>query len=70
VFTYHKTGTVLAEQIMRAVGERFGLSVALLSKWRDFLSPAQLREFEQHYGDLIDNLGYRLSNQGGCNARE
>ena len=41
-----------------------------LSKWRDFLSAAQLAEFEQRYGDLIVNLGYQLGNQGGCNARE
>ncbi len=39
-----------------------------LSKWRDFLSAAQLGEFERRYGDLIVNLGYRLSNQGECDA--
>lgn len=39
-----------------------------LSKWRDFLSAAQLGEFEQRYGDLIVNLGYLPSNQGGRDA--
>jgi hypothetical protein len=41
-----------------------------LSKWRDFLSAGQLGAFEQRYGGLITDLGYRLSNHGGCNARE
>ena len=34
-----------------------------LSKWRDVLSPAQIRMFESRYGDLITGLGYRLSVQ-------
>jgi hypothetical protein len=29
VFTYHKTGTVLFEHVMRAAAARFGLSVSL-----------------------------------------
>jgi len=41
-----------------------------ISKWRDFLSAAQLGEFEQRYGDLIVTLGYRPSNQGESNAGE
>jgi hypothetical protein len=41
-----------------------------ISKWRDFLSTAQIGAFERHYGGLITNLGYQLSNNGGCNARE
>ena len=41
-----------------------------ISKWRDFLSAAQLGKFERRYGDLIANLGYRLSNQGESNAGE
>ena len=41
-----------------------------ISKWRDFLSAAQLGEFEQRYGDLIVNLGYPLSNQGERDAGE
>jgi transposase-like protein len=41
-----------------------------LSKWRDFLSSGQLSAFEQRYGGLITDLGYRLSKQGGCDARE
>jgi hypothetical protein len=36
-----------------------------ISKWRAFLSAAQIDEFEGRYGDLIANLGYRLSNRGG-----
>ena len=40
MFTYHKTGTVLAEQIMRAVGERFGLTVALHYGLVENLDPA------------------------------
>ncbi len=39
-----------------------------ISKWRDFLSAAELGEFDRRYGDLIVNLGYKLSNQGGCDA--
>jgi glycosyltransferase involved in cell wall biosynthesis len=32
-----------------------------ISKWREFLSPAQLSDFERRYGDLIVSLGYPLS---------
>ncbi|MGH7155553.1 MAG: hypothetical protein ACREF3_16620 [Acetobacteraceae bacterium] len=32
-----------------------------LAKWRDVLSPAQIRMFERRYGDLITGLGYQLS---------
>ena len=36
-----------------------------MSKWREFLSPAEIDAFEQHYADLIADLGYRLSSHGG-----
>ena len=36
-----------------------------ISKWHDFLSTAQIDEFEQRYGDLIADLGYCLSRHGG-----
>src|SRR5205823_3058062 len=39
-----------------------------LSKWRDFLPPDQLHEFERRYADLIVGLGYRLSQQGEPDA--
>lgn len=32
-----------------------------LSKWRAFLSPAQIAAFEARHGDLITSLGYALS---------
>ena len=32
-----------------------------LSKWRGMLSQAQVRAFEQRYGDLLLSLGYELS---------
>lgn len=34
-----------------------------LSKWRAFLSPAQLAAFEQRHGDLIRSLGYAVSSE-------
>ena len=40
VFTYHKTGTVLFEQVMRAVAARFGLTVAVHFGWVERLDPA------------------------------
>jgi hypothetical protein len=40
VFTYHKTGTVLLEKVMRAVGKRFGLSVAVHFGWVETVDPA------------------------------
>jgi len=40
VFTYHKTGTVLFEKIMRAVAVRFGLTVAVQFGWVDTVDPA------------------------------
>ena len=36
-----------------------------ISKWRDFLSAAEIDEFERRYGDVIADLGYRLSSRGG-----
>jgi hypothetical protein len=33
------------------------------SKWREYLSPDQVRQFERQYGDLIACLGYTLSDQ-------
>jgi hypothetical protein len=41
VFTYHKTGTVLFEQIMRAVAARFGLTMAVQFGWVEKLDPAK-----------------------------
>jgi hypothetical protein len=32
-----------------------------ISKWREYLSPAQVAAFEQRYGELIVRLGYPLS---------
>ena len=32
-----------------------------ISKWRDFLSAAEIDEFERRYGDLIAGLGYHLN---------
>lgn len=31
-----------------------------VSKWREFLSPGQVRAFERRYGDIIVSLGYQL----------
>ena len=35
-----------------------------ISKWRHFLSTAEIDEFERRHGDLIAGLGYRLSSRG------
>lgn len=35
-----------------------------ISKWRDYLSAAQIEEFERRYGELIVDLGYRLADRG------
>jgi hypothetical protein len=32
-----------------------------MSKWQEFLTPRQVRNFERLYGDLITDLGYKLS---------
>lgn len=40
VFTYHKTGTVLFEQVLRAVAARFGLTVAVQFGWVETVDPA------------------------------
>lgn len=40
MFTYHKTGTVLFEKVMRAVAARFGLTVAVHFGWVDKVEPA------------------------------
>ncbi len=40
MFTYHKTGTVLFEKVMRAVGARFGLTVAVHFGWVEKVDPA------------------------------
>jgi Nucleotide-diphospho-sugar transferase len=34
------------------------ITARLLSKWRFFLSPDQVRLFEQDWGDLVEELGY------------
>lgn len=41
VFTYHKTGTVLFEKVMRAVAARFGLTVAVHFGWIEKVDPAK-----------------------------
>jgi hypothetical protein len=41
VFTYHKTGTVLFEQVMRAVAARFGLTMAVRFGWVEKLDPSK-----------------------------
>jgi len=44
----------------RGIAQNLHIHSRTLSKWRDFLSAAQLREFERRRGDLIVNLGYEL----------
>jgi hypothetical protein len=46
-----------------AVAQNRHIHSRSISKWRDFLSAAQIDGFERRYGELITNLGYRLSNQ-------
>jgi hypothetical protein len=40
VFTYHKTGTVLFEKVMRALASHFGLTVAVHFGWVEKVDPA------------------------------
>lgn len=40
MFTYHKTGTVLFEKVMRAVAARFGLTVTVHFGWVEKVDPA------------------------------
>ena len=48
-----------------AVAKNRHIHSRTISKWRDFLSAAQIDEFEQHHGDLIVDLGYRLGDRAG-----
>ena len=48
-----------------AVANNRHIQSRTISKWRDFLSPAQIDEFERRYGDLIAGLGYRFSSREG-----
>ncbi len=46
-----------------AVSENRHIHSRTISKWRDFLSVDQIEGFERRYGELIVNLGYRLSTE-------
>jgi hypothetical protein len=60
----------IARMSDEAVAQNPHIYSRTLSKWRDFLSDAQIGAFERRYGELIVDLGYQLSNHGGCYARE
>jgi hypothetical protein len=47
-----------------AVAENRHIHSRTISKWRDFLSAAEIDEFERRYGNLIVDLGYCLSSRG------
>jgi hypothetical protein len=46
------------------VAENRHINSRTISKWRDFLSAAEIDEFERRYGNLIADLGYCLSSRG------
>ena len=48
-----------------AVAENRHIHSRGISRWRDFLSAAEVDEFERRYGDVVAGLGYRLSSRGG-----
>jgi len=54
----------IARMSDEAVARSRHINSRTISKWREFLSTTQIDEFERRYGDVIANLGYRLSNQG------
>jgi hypothetical protein len=55
----------IARMSDKAVAENRHVHSRTISKWRDFLSAAQIDEFERRYGDVIAGLGYRLGNRAG-----
>ncbi|WP_422001460.1 hypothetical protein [Reyranella sp.] len=48
-----------------AVAENRHIHSRALSKWRDFLSAAEVDAFERQHGDLITRLGYPLGGRAG-----
>ena len=48
-----------------AIAESRHIHSRTISRWREFLSAAEIDEFEQRYADVIVDLGYRLSSHEG-----
>ena len=53
----------------QAVAQNRHIHSRTISRWREFLSAAQIDEFERRYGDVIVNLGYRLRNREDSETR-
>ena len=59
----------IARMSDEAVARNRHIHSRTISKWRDFLSAAQIDEFERRYGELIADLGYRLSRSRSVKQR-
>jgi hypothetical protein len=53
----------IARMSDEAVAQNRHIHSRTTSKWSDFLSPAEIEEFERQYGELISDLGYRLNSR-------